>query len=510
MACSLPWTAVNCLFTSRRHNSLPPSGKSCPTSLDYPMSDIPPSLQVGPDGYTQGSGAFNPTLENPSADPPAYLPITPQAQNYASQALPYSFQGSQYYPPTAGSSTNIYPQGGYVPPTGSTYGATQGYVPPSSLSDLPPSYQAAAEPAVILYRDIMVYNPKSSERLQKYATLDADIEAILNCSKSSGSKADSRVNALVVTLAQLGALKLEVVAHEFPLHPRNHKHIPLQHFIEDEISGDVQAGLIGLILGPVKYDADRINYAIKALPVKEDILRDIFLDLTPQEARLLAYVYHQTYKTPLLAHRIEIHDEDWRLFKAIIHPNRRLLEDQVYDNLRLTLEDVQSIYKAQDYRPKPERTKEVAFTEVFAYRTRQHIGQVCSTYQEKHKKSMSQVIRSTFSGNYRSALLSIAASYEPDPKHPELDPRAIRDAKRIAYTMAGIGTNKEMLLMRVLRAHWSHRRMDEIIAAFPLCNDKRVQLVDRVKGEKGGIMSGQGFKDFKFLVLTLISGVPAS
>ncbi|KAJ6481906.1 hypothetical protein C8R45DRAFT_1003404 [Mycena sanguinolenta] len=461
-----------------------------------------------PDGFAPGPG-FNPALSigNPSTDPPAYPPIISQAPNYASIDL--ATHGAQGSPPTVGSSTNI-PQGGYVPPAASNYSATQGYVPPSSLSDLPPSYQAAAEPAIVLYRNIMVHNPKSSDGLQKYATLDADIEAILNCSKSNGSKAESRINALVVTLAQLGSLKMEVVSNEFPSHRRNHKGITLRQFIEDETSGDVQAGLLGLILGPVKYDVDRIHYAIVGLPVKEDILNDILLELTPQEARLLAHVYHQTYKNPLLAHRIEIDDENWRLFKAILHPNRRLLEDQPYDNLRLTLEDVQSIHKMQDYRPKPERTKELAFTEVFAHRTRKHIIQVCSTYLEKHDKSMSQVIRRTFLGNYCSALLFIAAGCQPDPKHPELDPQAIRDAKRIEDTMAGIGTNRKMLIMRVLRAHWSRRRMDEIIAAFPLCNDKHLQLADRIKGEKGGIMNSQGFKDFKFLVLTLISGEPAS
>lgn len=37
---------------------------------------------------------------------------------------------------------------------------------------------------------------------------------------------------------------------------------------------------------------------------------------------------------------------------------------------------------------------------------------------------------------------------EPDPKHPELDPAAIRAAVLIEDTIVGAGTNKELLAMR--------------------------------------------------------------
>jgi hypothetical protein len=51
-------------------------------------------------------------------------------------------------------------------------------------------------------------------------------------------------------------------------------------------------------------------------------------------------------------------------------------------------------------------------------------------------------------GDYRSALLFIVSGCDEDPRHPEIDPQAIRDAKRIEETMVGMGTNKELLAMR--------------------------------------------------------------
>ncbi|KAJ7230850.1 hypothetical protein B0H12DRAFT_1147291 [Mycena haematopus] len=475
------------------------------------MSDHPPVPHShDPDGYWQSPGVSDPALEH---YPPGYPPIMPHTEQSSSAPhespppfdayTPHSSQSSPYYPPTPGNSTSIHPQDDYALPAGS--------VPPQSLADLPPSYEAAAEPAIVLYRDTMIHNPKSSDGLQKYGTIDADIEAILNCSKSSfKSEADSRITALVTALTQLGSLKMEVIVQEFPVHPRNHKGLTLRQFIENETKGDVQAGLFGLILGPLKYDVNRVQYAISSLPVKEHILVEILLELTPQESRLLAHVYHQIYKTPLMAHRLEVHGENWRLFKATLHPQRRLLADQTYDNLRRTLEDVKALHRMQDHRPKPEQEKERIFTEIFTGRTRQHLSQVCHTYLEKHNKPMAQVIRSSFMGDYRTALLFVVAGCEPDLRRPELPPQAIRDAKRIDETMAGVSTNKELLTMRVLRAHWSPRRMEQIIAAFPLYNEKHLQLSDRVKAEKGGIVSTQGFKDFKFFILALISGVPES
>ncbi|KAJ7352123.1 hypothetical protein DFH08DRAFT_79388 [Mycena albidolilacea] len=424
---------------------------------------------------------------------------THDSGNYAPPLNPYP-------PPPPGYQLASYtPPADYAEPRGYS---TDNYVPPPSLV-LPPSYGEAVEPAIVLYRNTMIHNPKfSGGQLQRYTAIDADIDAILACSKSNSKSrpkgADSRIAALIKTLTQLGPLKMEVVVQEFHTHPNNQKGSILRQFIEDETTGDVQGALFGLIRGPLKYDASRVHYAIKSLPIKEKILHEIFLELTPQELSLLAYVYQQMHKTQMLAHwhKHDVSDENWRLYKAVMHPQRRVLPTQAQNyDARLLMDDVQALHKMQEYTSKE---KEKAFTEIFTGRTREHLIQVCRTYREKHNKAMSQVIRSSFLGDYRSALLFIVAGCDEDPRHPETDPQAIRDAKRIEETMVGMGTNKELLAMRVLRAHWSRSRMDRVIAAFPLCNEKHLQLADRVKGEKGGVLSTQGFQDFKLLISALL------
>ncbi|KAJ7852821.1 hypothetical protein B0H14DRAFT_2759450 [Mycena olivaceomarginata] len=397
---------------------------------------------------------------------------THDSGNYAPPLNPYP------PPPPGYQLASDTPPADYAGPRG--YSADN-YVPPPSLA-LPPSYGEAVEPAIVLYRNTMIHNPKfSGGQLQRYTAIDADIDSILG--------ADSRIAPLIRTLTQLGPLKMEVVVQEFHTHPNNQKGSTLHQFVEDETTGDVQGALFGLIRGPLKYDASRVHYAIKSLPIKEKILHEIFLELTPQELSLLAYVYQQMHKSQMLtmAHKHDVSDENWR--------------SQNYD-ARLLMDDVQALHKMQEYTSKE---KEKAFTEIFTGRTREHLIQVCRTYREKHNKAMSQVIRSSFMGDYRSALLFIVTGCDEDPRHPEIDPQAIRDAKRIEETMVGMGTNKELLAMRVLRAHWSRSRMDRVIAAFPLCNEKHLQLADRIKGEKGGVLSTQGFQDFKLLISALLS-----
>lgn len=77
----------------------------------------------------------------------------------------------------------------HAPPAG--HSAPPGYAGDDASLD-PPPYEAPQEPAIVLYRDTMIHNPKFSGELPKHETVNADIEAILNVSAlKSHAKSDA-------------------------------------------------------------------------------------------------------------------------------------------------------------------------------------------------------------------------------------------------------------------------------------------------------------------------------
>ncbi|KAJ7707828.1 hypothetical protein B0H14DRAFT_3643515, partial [Mycena olivaceomarginata] len=122
-------------------------------------------------------------------------------------------------------------------------------------------------------------------------------------------------------------------------------------------------------------------------------------------------------------------------------------------------------------------TNEDAFFTILTGRTHAHLVDICRVYSTKHKErhnrnSLSKDVNSEFSGHYRTALLYIIAGAEAVDKqldrvvdvYPMPDLRAFRDAN-LLHAATGWGTN-DLLVMRMLRAHWSRERMDTIKAAY--------------------------------------------
>ncbi|KAJ6458126.1 hypothetical protein C8R47DRAFT_165343 [Mycena vitilis] len=102
---------------------------------------------------------------------------------------------------------------------------------------------------------------------------------------------------LIDCLVGLGPLKLELVARDFRSPKRQET---LHKFLERKTSGSFETCLLGLVLGPIKYDADRLKVAIKGAGTDETVLNEILLDLTPEDVALLACVYKQRYAKSLL------------------------------------------------------------------------------------------------------------------------------------------------------------------------------------------------------------------
>ncbi|KAJ7720663.1 hypothetical protein DFH07DRAFT_858376 [Mycena maculata] len=477
-----------------------------------------PNAGTYPGGFAQGPpppGSF-PTMTGQASNFPAYAPSMPGAAyppplprapyppplthpGYAPQYLPpagsyepheYSGYGAPKIPerpPALGfpSFSPGPPSASYPPASPAAYAGFSGnYAPPPGPP--PGTYQAPygyAEPPTILYRGVMIHNPNFPGGLQIYETLDADIKSILN---------NSDTETWINNLTRLDPLKMEVIVQQFPSYNRNEA---LDHFIKHRptLNSDVRDGLRRLILGPLKYDVDMVHAAIKGN--EKNILNEIILDLSPEELHLLEAVYQKQLNSSKSLPKSVEHFLDGgdvkKLFKIIFDVERPILPNVTTPDARqLVAEDVHSLYKSGEGRL---GTDEDKFHQILAGRTPCHLTEICRAYHNKdthtRKKPLSEVIKKEFSGDDKHALLFIVRGAEPDPTHPDLDPRAIRDARLLEETMVGMGTREKPLVMRLVRAHWSRARMEGIKAAYVRIYGKT--LLKRVEGETSGTL-----KDF--------------
>ncbi|KAF7354032.1 Annexin A4 [Mycena venus] len=462
------------------------------------------------------------------------LPRAAYAPGYPYQQQPPA--GAPYHPgyaPPPGQPPSTYgappPQpgyGGYAPPPGPAPGATPAGSAAGGAMPVPGGFMKPPEPPTVLYRDITVHNPRFEGGLSVYGYGREDIKR--DCDEIV--KYADKDKKLIEILTRLGPLKMEVLAHEFPSH--NHKGETLYRLVERKTTRYVEAGLLGLVLGPIRYDAERVRDAIQGLGTKESLLDELILDLSPTDVGHLAYVYEQKYKVGLLqAVQGDLSGNVRKLFTVALDSTRILRPyfppggpPPPADPNAPPAAGAEGAAAAKPTGPKKESweingdkpqellevdvkklvdggvgrlgTNEDAFYKILTGRTHEHLIHVCRHYAEKRKKPLSQDIKNEFSGHDRQALLHIVAGAEVNLRYPELDPQAVRDANLLEDTMAGLGTNDTLLVMRILRAHWARRRMDAISAAYLRIHEKT--LTRRVQGETSGA--------FEDLLIAMIKG----
>nr|GAT42933.1 annexin A4 [Mycena chlorophos] len=482
----------------------------------------------------------------PSQAPPpsqnAYAPPPGQPQGYPPAGQPYYPPPSQYYPPTAGYAPPgqpPYAQGSYAPqyvPSGyyqappTNYGAPPGppnanyyagpsssypqqppvgyqagYAPPPGayapagypgqpttpgVPSMPlapggvaPEMSASFEPPTVLYRDTIIHNPKYSGGLAVVGyTKDQIVHDINRINKAAGD--EKKLSAILV---ELGPLKMDVVAQEFPNH--NNKNESLAQHVVRKTSGHVEKTLLGLIEGPLRYDVELVRSSIAGLGTNESLLNEAILDHTPTDIALLDYVYRQKFNKSL-AHAVssDLSGNVAKLFKFVTDPNRELLPapNTSPEELQKLLDnDVDDLYNSG---PGRIGTNEEKIYKISTHRTHEHLTNLCTRYKQKHRKPVSEMIRDEFgSSNHDAKALLFIVNGAEISHHAHLAnvaPLALRDAESLEDTMKGLGTKNTLLIMRVLRAQWSRGRMEATKQAYYRIYEK--SLARRVKGETSG------------------------
>ncbi|KAI2638057.1 hypothetical protein GGS21DRAFT_509465 [Xylaria nigripes] len=447
------------------NSQYPPPGQ-------YPGQYAPPQGQYPPQGYPpQNSG--------PYPYPPQGGPYPPQNNS------PYPPQGGQYPPPSAP----------YPPPNPGygSYGGYGGYGGPSFAAELPgsmpPPSQAHTFPPPGRHHSYGPTSPHpgygapppgppnaqySAPPPQQYGAVqfvpppggggpptapsigygppqviqwdgNPDAQALRTAMKGFGT--DER--ALIRVLANKDPFQIEAIKLAYSrLFNRN-----LEKDIKAETSKHFEAGLVALVRGPLLHDVHLLRSAIEGLGTKEKVLNDVLLGRSNADIRAIKAMYLHTFNTTLESDiKGDLSMKTERHFMIVLGACRA--EDSAPVNPQAVDQDVMEIYKATEGKM---GTEQMLVCSILSTRNDTQIRAINQAYSHKFRRSLEDVIKKEFSGHMKDALLYQLRNAVDKYMHA---------ATLFENAMAGLGTQDDLLVARVVRYHWDRETLANIKGAF--------------------------------------------
>ncbi|KAF9528103.1 hypothetical protein CPB83DRAFT_356481 [Crepidotus variabilis] len=507
----------------------PPAGfqaPGAPGQPPYPPAGYPPPLGAypgypgyypppPPQGYYPPYGGY-PAYGYPGYPPPPGppgAPGTPSADPHAQTAAP-GLSGSSAAPPPAHPGQPTAPTGAYPPPSGPpppgaypppptghpAYGSPY-YPPPPMPGSVPgfpagppgpapggypgyPGHQATpgfAPPPPghshdpLVYLGVAIPDPSAHaaavgvEKVKGYDPA-RDYALVASLTRENTTLNDTRLLPLAKRFIELTPFEMDAL-RDYAIGKNG---VPLADRIDTWGLGYYCTILRGLTLGPLGYDVELINKALAGFGTNETILMELLLCRPGHEIRWLKTGYKLRYGRDLVdAVKSDLSGKLERLYIMALNAQKPTDYPGVMPDQTKVAQDVEILATAAKKRD------EGPFFEVLVNRSDGHLASVITAYATRYK-SLSKIIKKTFSGNIEAALLFIVHGVKA-----KRDGQGIwRDAKLMEKSMAGLGTKDQQLVYRILRAHWSHARMKAIKEAYQRRYNKT--LDHRVKGETSG------------------------
>lgn len=435
-----------------------------------------PSSQGGGGGYgyqapSQQYGANQsygaPTqgyMSPPIGGPGGWQAPTPQQPMYTAPPMGQG-QGPNGYAPPQQAYGGHSPQPGYhaPPPQQQPYHAP----PPMQQQQQPqqmyqPPHNPTGQP---LYLGVPLppENPQSGVMGGYNPQFDAD--RVRKATKGFGTDE----NVIIDTLAPLDPTQMDAISRTYEqLVGRT-----LAKTLEKELSGWLEYSLVLLSRGPLLGDIHLLERACKGVGTHEDLLNEVLLCRTNEEIRIMKYMYKKVFNKDLDAVvRGELSMKTERLFNMVLAAGR---DESPYVDQASVHNDVKTLYRAGQGKV---GTDEIAICGILAQRSDAQLRAIAQAFPVQHKKSLSAMIQSEFSGHMREALLHIARRCEADGDGVQ------RDADLLEAAMAGMGTKDERLCYRLIRMHWNRPRFGAIKQTYHQRYGKTLRK--RVEGETSG------------------------
>ncbi|KIM35597.1 hypothetical protein M413DRAFT_449644 [Hebeloma cylindrosporum] len=272
------------------------------------------------------------------------------------------------------------------------------------------------------------------------------------------------------------------------------------------IGADFKNALLGLCHGPLWYDVELLKLAMDGVGTNERLLTELIMGRPGYEIRWLKTAYGMKYKKDLMERvdgelskigiRFGSKSDIQKVFAMAL--NAQKAADTPYVDDAQVNQDVEALHRAS------KKKDAITFAEILINRSDTHIAAVIVKFNTKHR-SISKVIKDTFSGHMEMALLYIVHGVKP-----KRDRQGVwRDAKLLEKTMKGAGTRDTALTYHLIRTHWNPARMEAVKEAFAEYRkhkakhfgaNKEWSLYGRVKAETSG--------NYGALLLALIGAPP--
>ncbi|ORY17275.1 hypothetical protein BCR34DRAFT_51339 [Clohesyomyces aquaticus] len=413
-----------------QHGYAPPAQQSYGAPPQPGQYGAPPPQQYGqypPQGY----GA-PPPQQGYGAPPPGPYGAQPPQQQYGAPP-----PQQQYGAPPPQQPYGAPPPGPYGAPQQPPYGAPQGQPTPPSIGYIP----------------------------NQTAPMDVsrDVEGLHKAMKGFGTNE----RELIRILSKQDPIQINTIRTQF--NQRFMKDLIKE--LEKETSGYFEKGLVAIARGPLTGDAYALYESMKGLGTKESVLNDVLCCRSNADINAIKAEYHHLFKKPLESDvRGDLSAGTEQLFVMILAARRN--EESAPVIPQQIEQDVTELSKAIGSMI----GKDSANTcQMLTSRSDAQLRAITQSYQTRFQKSLASVIKSKFSGHMEDALLLILA---------RANNRALSDAEQLEDSMAGLGTKDELLVQRVVRAHWNRQHMQTVRTEY----QKRYKrdLVGRIKGETRG------------------------
>ncbi|KAF8881504.1 hypothetical protein BD779DRAFT_1546281 [Infundibulicybe gibba] len=451
----------------------PPAGfPSYPVGWTSPINTAThPNHSYGPPppvpGNHPGAAVPGTPLGLPLPHPPGGAPQPAYQPAYQSTYQP-AYPAHSQPPPPAHSQPPPIP--GHPAPAGATQFPPT-HAPHPNAPDSPLHYLGSVVPD-----PFAPAAPYGTSRLPGYDPTP-QFEAVRKATKGFGT--DDTL--LISTLVPLNPLQTDALAHMFLAKTGK----TLFDVLANETSSWFGMGIRAIALGPLEFDVEMLEKALKGVGTNEALLTELLVGRSSEDLRLLMAAYNRRFHRELISDVAkDLSGKTQRMFNMVLTSQKPA--DSVPVNRAQIEADVAALYNAGQGRL---GTDEMVFCDILINRSRAHITDLCAAYSLRYK-SLSKIIKKEFSGHMRDAFLHIVAGAKP-----KRDKNGVwRDAKLLEASMKGMGTKDAQLVWRVVRAHWDPARMAAINKAYEQRYKK--SLATRINGETSG--------SYKKLMLELV------
>jgi annexin A7/11 len=251
--------------------------------------------------------------------------------------------------------------------------------------------------------------------------------------------------------------------------------------IESETSGWFRAGLLALVRGPLLEDASMVDRAIRGIGTKEHLLNDIVLGRSNADLIAIKTCYATVFRRDMVKEiREDLSMKTERLFEYVLEARRTEESASVLPHdVEANVDRIQQATEGTKF-----STNQDVVCQVMAYASNGMIRAIDLRYKAKYHKSLDELFHKQFGGHMREALRLMAAR--------AVDP-VKADADQLEDSMKGLGTKDELLVTRLVRAHWNREHFRQVKFAYHKFHHR--ELASRISGETSG--------DYKRLLLAL-------